>query len=166
MNLIASIASIATIILFIFYFIGRIAIILKEKNLVYEKIDLFVTSDAKVFSKYKIVDNVSLDDNCIEYIIITTCDKPYNWIKIFEYTNDELDKKNCKYYRKEILNRGHSLKIQSYIPETIPKYLIKFERSDYIIGEFKISYNGKNGVQEEMIKCKHTLKSVLYYLLR
>jgi len=166
LNIIANISSIATIILFIFYFVGRIIIILKEIKLVCEKIELFITNDDEIFNKYKIVDDISLDDDCIEYMIITPCDKSYNWIKVFKYDDTELKKKTCKYYRKDILNKGHSIKINANIAETIPKYLVQFERSDYIVGEMIIAHNGKNGIQEEMIKCNHTIKSILYYILK
>ena len=166
MELIADISSIMTIILFVFYFVGRIILILKEKKAIYERVDLIVTNDEEIFSKYKIVDEFILEDDGNEYMIITPREKSYNWIKIFEYKDDSLKKKNIKYYRKKLLNKDFSLKIKTNLAEGIPKYLIMFERDDYMIGELPISMNGKNGVEEELIKCKLTLKSILYYMLK
>lgn len=165
MNTIANVASIMTIILFIFYFLGRFIIIIKEKENKYEQIDLYITNDNEVFKEYKIIEEYNLDEDCNEYMIITPREKSYNWFKIYEY-DDESNKKNCIYNRNGFLNSGHSIKIKAKIAECIPKYIIKFERSDYIVGEMELSHNGKNGVQEELIKCKHTWKSILYYILK
>ena len=44
--------------------------------------------------------------------------------------------------------------------------MIEFERADYIRGTLILQSNGKNGVQEEMIKLKHTWKSIIYYIFR
>ena len=168
-NIIANIASIATIILFIFYFIGRFIIIKKEKSGIYEQIDLYTTNTENIFKKYKMVDEIVLDENPSEYMIITPTEKMYNWIKIYKYkykyNGNELVKEKCL-WSKENLYKNHSIKIKTYVVEGIPKYIIKFERSDYMIGEIFVVHNGKNGIQEEMIKCKHTLKSILYYILK
>lgn len=165
METIANIASIMTIILFIFYFLGRIIIIIQEKERLYEQIDLYFTNNNNVFNKFKIVDEYILDEECNEYIIITPCEKSYNWFKIYEY-NDNSNKKVCKYTRKKLLNSGHSLMITAYFAECIPNYIIEFERSDFIVGTLELVDNGKNGVQEELIKCKHTWKSILYYIFK
>jgi hypothetical protein len=164
-NIIANIASIATIILFIFYFIGRFIIIKKEKNGIYEQIDLYITNSENIFKKYKIVDEIVLDENSSEYMIITPTEKMYNWIKIYKYNGNELVKEECL-WSKDNLSKNHSIKIKAYIVERVPKYIIKFERSDYMTGEIFVVHNGKNVIQEEMIKCKHTLKSILYYVLK
>ena len=126
-NIIANIASIATIILFIFYFIGRFIIIKKEKNGIYEQIDLYITNSENIFKKYKIVDEIVLDENSSEYMIITPTEKMYNWIKIYKYNGNELVKEECL-WSKDNLSKNHSIKIKAYIVERVPKYIIKFEK--------------------------------------
>lgn len=166
MSIIANISSIVTIILFVFYILGRVFIIFIERNRIYEKIDIEISKSDNTFDKYKIVDEYLLDDDSDEYMIITPIEKSYNWIKIFKYNNYEKNKKVCEHIRKAVLNIGYSIKIKAQIAELTPQYVVRFQRSDYVVGEVMIAHNGRNGIQEEMIKCKHTLKSILYYLLK
>ena len=166
MDNIANVASIITIILFIIYIVGRIIAILKEKNLIYEKIEIFYKNSKESLKKYKIVDEFELDKESDEYLIITPNDKSFDYISIYEYSDYLSGKKRRIYKRDKVLNKGYSIKINVIIAESMPRYLIKFQRSDYMNGEMEVVYNGKNGVQEEMIKCNHTLKSILYYFFK
>ena len=68
--------------------------------------------------------------------------------------------------RFEKIMNDTSIRIDTVLPCGIPKYMIEFERSDFIKGSLLLQYNGKSGVQEEMININHTWKSVIYYLFR
>ena len=58
------------------------------------------------------------------------------------------------------------MRIDTIISCGIPQYSLEFERNDYMKGYMYLQYNGKNGVEEEMLKFKHTFKSIIYYLFR
>ncbi len=66
---------------------------------------------------------------------------------------------------EKIINNT-SIRVDTTITCGIPLYMIEFERADYIRGTLILQSNGKNGVQEEMIKLKHTWKSIIYYIFR
>lgn len=162
-NIIGNIASIATIILFVFYFIGRFWIILLEKEKIYEKVDVFY--DQNKLNKYEIVERYPLEKDSNTFIIITPTERAYNFFKIYEY-DDNLNTKKCIYEKHDRIYPGSSILINADLQECITKYVINFERNDYMIGEMDLSSNRKNGVQEELIKCKHTWKSLLYYIVK
>lgn len=165
--MLGNIASIATLILFVIYFIGRIISLIIEKKMIYEKVDLYVNED-ELPKDIKIVDEYECE-YCDNILIITPYEKSYNWLTINECKYDEKNNKLVKTKQLEkfekIINNT-SIRIDATITCGIPLYIIEFERADYIKGILILQSNGKNGVQEEMVKIKHTWKSVIYYLFR
>lgn len=163
-----NIATVATIILFVIYFIGRIITIIVEKNNKYENVEIYYDEE-DIPADLKIVDEFECDKDSGEIVIITPTTKQYNWLKIYKAEYDEkkndMKKTEMIYENKKILN-GHSIKISATIPDTMPWYIIEFERSDYMKGELPLHMNGKNGIEDEMLEFKHTFRSVLYYLCR
>lgn len=165
--MLGNIASITTLILFGIYFIGRIISLIIEKKMIYEKVDLYVDEE-ELPKDIKIVDEYKCK-YCDDILIITPYEKSYNWLTINECEYNEKSNKLEKTKQLEkfekIINNT-SIRIDATITCGIPLYIIEFERADYIKGVLILQSNGKNGVQEEMVKIKHTWKSVIYYLFR
>ena len=166
--MLGDIASIATLILFIIYFIGRIISIIIEKNIKYETVDVYY-NEKDVSKSFKIVEEVKISDEYSDILIITPQIKSYNWIRIYECKYDENKNKLIKI--KQLCEIGKiyndtSLRVDANISCGIPQYILDFERSDYMKGKLILQYNGKNGIQEEMLEFNHTLKSIIYYLFK
>ena len=165
--MLGNIASIATLILFVIYFIGRIISIIIENKIIYEKIDIYI-DEKDIPSNLKIVDEYSCQYKD-EILIITPHEKSYNWLAIYECKyNEKINKlkKVKELERFEKIMNDTSIRIDTIISCGIPTYMIEFERSDYIKGTLILQFNGKSGVQEELLELHHTWKSVCYYLFR
>lgn len=165
--MLGDIASIATLILFVIYFIGRIISLVIEKRVIYEKIDVYaeeedIPKDLKISDEYEC-------EHEGEILIITPYEKSYNWLAIYECKYNE--KSNNLEKSKELKKFGKimnntSIRINTMRTCGIPRYIVEFERSDFIKGTLVLQINGKNGIQEEMLKFHHTWKSVIYYLFK
>ena len=165
---ISEIASIATLILFVIYFIGRIISIIVEKSIKYEIVDLFNKED-ELKESMKIVDEYRCTENYSNIIIITPKGKAYNWIKIYECNYNERKNSIVKtklLYKTDRIYNDTSFRLNTIVSCGIPQYVIEFERSDYMKGILYTQCNGKNGIQEEILEFKHSLRSVLYYLFK
>lgn len=165
--MIGNIASIATLILFIIYFIGRIMSLIIEKKMVFERVDTYFREE-DIPHNLKIVDEYRCE--CAdEILIITPHEKSYKWLAIYECKFNEktnkLEKGKELERFKNILN-DTSVRIDTIISCGIPSYMIEFERTDFTRGILALYCNNKNGVQEELIESHHTWKSVIYYLFR
>ena len=166
--MLSDLASFATLVLFVIYFIGRVITIMIEKNIKYENIERFF-SEADIPSELKIIDEFKCDENSNDIIIIMPTTKSYNWVKIYECNYNEKNNrlvKTKKIYNSERIYNDHALRIDTIITCGIPNYILEFERCDYMKGELILQENGKNGIEEELLVFKHTLKSILYYLFR
>ena len=165
--MLGNIASIVTLILFVIYFIGRIISLIIEKKVIYEKIDIYIEED-DIPKNLKISDEYRCEHEG-EILIITPYEKSYNWLAIYECKYDEKNNKLEKVKELEkfekIMNNT-SIKIDTMLTCGNPLYMIEFERSDFIKGTLVLQSNGKNGIQEEILKFHHTWKSVIYYLFR
>ncbi len=166
--MLGDIASIATLILFIIYFIGRIITILIEKNIKFENIDVY-DNENKIPQNLKIVEEFKCSEDSMEILIITPTIKSYNNVVIYECkyneSNNKLEKTKTLYSIGKVYN-DNSIRIDTILSCGIPRYIIEFERSDYMKGRLISQCNGKNGVQEEMLEFSHTFKSIIYYLFR
>ena len=160
-------ASIATLVLFVMYFIGRIITLVIEKKVIFEKIDIYFDRE-EIPNNIKITDEYSCENN-EEIVVITPHEKSYNWLVIYECRYDEKKNKLIKVKELEkfenIIN-DTSVIICATVTCGIPKYCIEFERSDFIKGTIPLQCNGKNSIEEEMISYRHTFKSFIYYLFR
>ena len=145
--MLGDIASIATLILFVIYFIGRVISIIIERNIKFESIDIY----------------------CSEKDIITPQTKSYNWIAIYKCKYDEKKNqlvKTKQLYKTNRIYNDTSFRVDTIISCAIPQYVLEFERSDYMKGKLYLQHNGKNGIEEEMLEFKHTLRSIIYYLFK
>ena len=166
--MLGDIASIATLILFIIYFIGRIITITIEKNIRLESIDTFEFEE-QIPKNIKIVDEFRENENYKEILILTPKVNYYNWIKVYSCKYDEKTnriKKGKELYKTGIINNNTSFRFDTIISHGIPRYIIEFERNNFIKGDIEVVYNGKNGVQEELIKYHHSVKSIIYILFK
>lgn len=165
--MLGNIASIATLILFVIYFIGRIISLIIEKKVLYENINIYINEE-DIPNNFKIIDEYRCKFR-EEILIITPHEKSYNWLTIYECKYNEKTNKLEKIKELEKFERimnDTSIRIDTILTCGIPLYIIEFERSDYIKGNLVLQSNGKNGVQEEMVDLHHTWKSVIYYLFR
>lgn len=165
--MLGNIASIATLILFVIYFIGRIISLIIEKRVIYEKIDIYIREE-DIPKNLKISDEYKCE-HAEEILIITPYEKSYNWLAIYEckYNEKNSNLEKVKELEKfEKIMNNTSIRVDTVLTCGIPLYIIEFERSDFIKGILTLQSNGKNGVQEEMLEFHHTWKSVIYYLFR
>ena len=105
--MLSDIASIATLILFIIYFIGRVITIFIEKNIKYEKIEIY-SSENEIPRDLKIIDEFKCDEFSKEILVIMPMTKSYNWVKIYECKYNEesngIEKKQKKFiFLKEFI---------------------------------------------------------------
>lgn len=168
MEMLGVISSVATLILFIIYFIGRVISIIIEKNIKFEEINIY-TDEKDMPKNIKIVDEFKCNEDSMDILILTPNTKSYNWIKVYECDINRKNgniKKTKKLYETNRIYNDTSFRLDTIILCAIPKYLIEFERSDYMRGVLNLTTNGKNGVQEEMLRFSHTFKSIIYYLFK
>lgn len=168
--MLGNVASVATLVLFIIYFVGRFITVLNERSVCYDIIS-YVQGD--VCNNFDIICtlDVEKDDtsNNITTVVLTS-KQGISKIKIYKLFYDEkyneIKSKKSEVASCDFLNIGQSYAIKTHIPELIPHYRIEYITHDFRKIELDIRDNLKNGVVSEMIRPKHTIKSVLYYLFR
>lgn len=166
METVGYISSICTIVLFVFYIIGRFIIILNERKFIHERIIWYYSNEPDKEKKYNIQEHIILDGKSKTGLIITPNNSAIKRIKIYYY-NNSLNKKGTLIIDKKIfLDSGYGIFIQTDNPELLVNYYMEFERLDGMICKFKIKSNSRNGISEELIECQHTCCSVIYYLLK
>ena len=165
-------ASIATLILFIIYFVGRGITIHRMRDL--ERFDIVVKDKMFDYTEHQIVDEFELpnlspmEDELCSAIIITSV----SGIHSFKVYKRELDEdlnvvgKKLFCQREKMVNIGQSVVLYTFLPEAIARYDIEYHLADYRKVTFPIVDNMKSGVISEYIIPHHTFKSVLYYLFR
>ena len=158
-------SSIISLVLFITYIIDRCFMINEMKVTISETFDLFYNDEERDF---KVVEEYDIGDNNTEKIYLKSSET-LRWIKVYE---SEYNEKNNKFNKgrlllnHNLLKRGFAVKLNTYLPCGIPSYIIEYQRYDFIIGELVLAENGKNGILEEQVSIKHTIKSILYYLVK
>ena len=165
-ELISYASAIATLILFILYFVGRIWVINKNKKLLFENFSIeYITEEDKVERKNQ------YDLGGLELITISST-QGLNWIKVYKV---EFDSKSNKMVIKNkepliyhnLLNVNENLYIKDTIPCGMPIYRIEYERFDYIQGKFEVGFDGEyGGLSKIDFKIKLTIKSYLYYICK
>ena len=164
MQTISNIASIATLILFVFYFVGRIITIIRSKPLYSDKI--YIRKNTEELSSFNIVDEISLEDSNFCYIIQS--EEGMYSLKILKISYcenmEEYGKRCIKEYH--FLNQNQSVSIIADVPDVVVRYEIQYYTYDFRKVVFPLGSCGKNTVITEMVKPKHTVKSVLYCLFR
>lgn len=165
-------ASIATLILFVIYFIGRGITVCRMRDL--EQCSIEVKDYSFDHTEYQIVEEYPLDIDFTEEepfgsaIIITSANGIYSF-RIYEYEFDNdmnVVGKKTIVSRDKLINIGQSVVFYSYIPELIARYEIVYRTADFRKICFPVVDNLKSGVITESLVPHHTIRSVLYYLFR
>ena len=163
--MLGNIASIATLILFVFYFIGRIITILRTQLLYMDELREESTDfDRK---KYNIIEDFILEKDSYNSVILTSVQGIYS-LSIYKINYDENINRigRTKINGIDFVNVGCSINIQLTIPELITTYEIEYYTHDFKKVTVELWTNLKNGVITESAKPKHTFKSLCYYLFR
>lgn len=159
--MLGDIASIATLLLFVIYFIGRIITIIMVKPIWNDKI---VDCD----SATDIVDEYKIDETGCKTALTTT--NGIRNVKIYsvEFDPEEgvIYSSKKLLYEKEFLNVGQSIVIHADLSDCIPQIIVEYETIEYMKVTIHWVDNCKNGVMSEIPTMKHTLKSILYYLCK
>lgn len=165
MSQIGNISSIATLLLFVFYFLGRVWALIKDSK--YQKIDATVDCDHSM-DDYDTFD-IDLHGN---EVIVVSFNQNIRRFRIYEINwNDEYNgyRKRKKISEIEYIPSSKEITICTIVPEGIPQQLIDFECANGICGELIIGYDGRingNGISTEGLKVKKTLKAWIYYIVR
>lgn len=160
------IGSIATLILFVIYFIGRIMTIFIVKKLYYDEIDL-ITIDTNR-DNYNIVSTYTLTENAETSFIITSRQGIFD-LKIYKYLYDDevFEQKGVEHiYTHEFLNINESIELETFVSETISLFKVEYLTSDYKKVSFDIIDYTQAGIITQFVEPKLTLRSFLYYLFR
>lgn len=159
------ISSIVTLVLFMTYIIGRCFMINQMKVTILETFNLFYDDEE---TNFNVVEQYDIGENNTEKIYLQSSET-LRWIKIYEYEYDANSNKFNKgriVVNHELLRSGFAIKLNTYLPCGMPSYIVEYQRYDFIIGKLELAENGKNGILEEQVSIKHTIKSILYYLVR
>ena len=163
--MIGNIASIATLILFVFYFIGRIITIVRKRD-VFED-DLRMMDSEFDESKFDIVETFDLEDEPYNTFILTTKQGIYD-LAVYEILYDHesncigrKELENCSY---KFLNIDQSLAFRVTSPEIFTTYEVEYYTPDYKRVTIKLWDNPKNGVLSESAKPQNTFKSIMFHL--
>lgn len=164
-GLLGDLASIATLILFLIYFLGRIITILTVKQLWKDKIII----NADEYVNYDIVDEV-LEDQWEEpiYGLLVSKEGIRN-LKVFDVKPDS-DGIPCKkgnlIYKRSFLNIEQAIAFHVMTGDLFPTLFIEYDSLDFTHVTLEWRDNLKNGVFSELVIPKHTIRSILYYLCR
>lgn len=163
METMSNLASIATLVLFLVYIVGRTMTVTAQRHGYKDVVDIYLNDDRV---RHKVVQEFSDEASSSENLYITPEDFGYRWVKVYEYKEDfsAVKKKPIKVCGKVLPHT--SFRLNAIISCAGPRYKIKFRRSDFTIGEMDVCYNGKNGVQEEMIITRYTLLGWIYYFCK
>ncbi|WP_346937334.1 hypothetical protein [Clostridium sp.] len=165
LEIISYASSIATLMLFVIYFIGRVWVIHKNKRLLFEKFALEYIGDDHIERKNQY-------DLGGKELITVSSSQGLNWLKIYELKFDSvcgemtvLNKQPVVTHK--ILNVDEKLYLKTNTPCGIPIYRVRYQRFDYIEGSFDIGVDGKyGGLGMRDYKSKLTLKSYCYYICK
>lgn len=156
MKIVSQIASITTLSLATLGIIGKIWYV---KKILKKKDISFDVSYDKMEGK--------LDENERLYI---NCDSFLNYIKIYQVTWSEnhseiVDQKLI--YEKENISSSQTLIIDCDIDGEFPKYLLEYEKEDYIKGELLLRASEKTkGIDKEHLNQKVSFKTILYHFFQ
>lgn len=162
-SIIGLISSLITLLVFLMYIVGKICAIKKAEMFLTES---FFVSQENETSDINITKEINLDED-IEahetvYLVPT---EPIRDISFYTY-DWELDKEGTFISSLGSLKTGEALCIHTHLPGGIPKYIIKYERFDYVKGKLALSEDGRGLTKFRTPKIKHTIKSYFYHLVK
>lgn len=158
-------SSVATLILFAFYFIGRIITIVSVKRIWNDKVIL----NAHNYEEYEIIDDVVVGENSTVCYGILLSKGGIRDLKVYDvaYDKDNLPTKKEKLlYTNPFINIDHAIAFCVETGDLFPTLIIEYTTFDYMKVRIEWRDNLKSGVFGEFIQPRHTLKSFCYYLFR
>ena len=169
-NILSDLASWATLILFFFYFIGRIITICTVKKLWKDKV---IFTD-ELNNQYGVVDEIDKNGyawclaSCPYCVYLVSVEGMRN-IKVYSTETDYdagTTSKGKLLYERNFLNIDEAIKINVETGELTPTLIIEYDTMEYMRVELEWIDNKKNDVYSELVVPKNTIKSVVYRLLK
>lgn len=163
---ISNVSSIVTCVSFILYLIGHIWVVLKNRNIIYEKFTVIPydsSIDIEAMNNILLVDDkgceFSLESEYgIDEIKIYKVKYDINKDGTLHFNNKELKKRFTKLHKEKLY-------IRCDLGETIPTTQIEIKRSDYARITFDLYESGRNG---QIVTCNKKYRmsfiSFLYHL--
>lgn len=162
---ISLVSSVATLILFVFYFIGRIITIFSVKQIWKDKVIIGIQDE----SEYEIVDYVGVEEGTDNLYGVLISREGIRDLKVYEVTCSEEGlriQKGQELFSKDFLNIDQAIGFYVETGDLFPTLIIEYKTFDYMKVRLEWRDNLKSGVFSEFIQLKHTIKSFCYYLFR
>ncbi len=166
-RMLSTISSIATLILFAIYFVGRTITILSVKSIWKDE----VIFDPNHFDNFGIVEEISLptEDHSKTIIGLLVSKEGIRNLSVFEAVCGEdglrTKKGNC-ILKRPFLNIGEAVAFYVMTGDLFPTLIIEYTTFDYMKVRIEWRDNLKNGVFSELVHPRHTIESFLYYLCK
>lgn len=161
------IASVATLVLFVIYFIGRTITIVRNRSVFPDEIKMELFQFDR--SGLDIVERFYLEQEPDNAIILTSEQGIYD-LSIYKKEYDEkgmcIGKKRLKECKCDFVNKGQSVEFDLTVPEIFAMYEVQYYTPDYRKVTIELFCNLKDGVMSEIAKPKNTLVSKLYHLVK
>lgn len=161
--MLGDIASITTLILFVFYFVGRTITIFTVRKINFESI---AVSTGRL--NVENVEEVWYAGENTPYSVLLTSTQGIFDIKLYKKVCDsELNLIGYKLEeQKDFLNIGQVLEIKTMLPDIHAGYVLEYTMIDYRKVSFDLVDNMRGGAFSATAKPRHTWKSVLYYIFK
>ena len=164
MNL-GDIASVATLILFAFYFIGRAITIFRFRGVFPDEIRMEAADFEK--SGEQIVESYFLEENPRNAFVLTARQGIYD-LSVYRILYDDsfhfTGRQKLEGMAYPFLNLGQSVEFLCTSPELLPEFEVVYYTPDYKKVTVTLWDNPKNGVMSESARPQNTLWSVLFHL--
>lgn len=159
------ISSIATLLLFIIYFVGRTITIYKTRSIFED--GLKVGPHPLPTHDCDIVESITLNNNPYNTCLLTSKQGIYS-ITIYSIQRDDafIESDREKVFDRPFLNCGQSIEISLTFPELLHDFILEYYTPDFKKVTIPLWQNLKNGCISESVSISHTFKSVCYYLFR
>ena len=165
--ILGDIASIATLVLFVFYFVGRAIAIVRNRNVFLD--DIRIEHSDFDQSKLDIVECFKLEPNPYNAFVLTSEQGIYD-LSVYQILYDEdchrTGRKKVEGFTYDFLNKGQSLAFFLTSPELFVTYEVEYYTQDYKKVTISLWDNPKNGVMSESAIPQNTFKSVMYNLVK
>ena len=168
LEIISLLGSLASIILFIVYVVGRGITIIMVERLWKDKI----YTGCMDYSSFSIVDSVGIQGQGFQRDTIQGVLVSKEGIRNLRVFNVKEDRnripcvKGEEIYKLDFLNIDEALAFYVETGELFPALIIEYEAFDYMKVRIEWRDNLKSGVHSEEIRPRHTVKSFLYYFCR
>lgn len=168
-NAVSLCASLATLILFAFYFVGRIWSVRIRKNEVHETVTFL--DDLPNEQERDALENRNLFYSCgNEALARIAFRQPVNWVRVCKTDEMDFSEQAVRADRvcHEIRNvrAGTCFFVETDLPEGVQQYWIEYERYDYSVARIFLLYSGLSGSMATITNQPLSLKAWIYYLVR